>query len=86
MSPVLPPSTEVRVRGKVHASVPLVGASRRRPFGVRVQGRTTPVLLEGAFVQRAVFGAWLLKAVAVLAVIARWVSVAVVGISALSGR
>ena len=84
--PVLNPGSEVRVPAEVRANKSVMGQETRRPFGVRVQGRTTPVLLEGAFLQRPVRAAWLLKAVAIAVVLALWAAVAVVGITALNNH
>lgn len=83
-SALLHPGAEVRVRTRVRASRPVGGGTARRPFGVRVQGRSTPVVLEGTLVQRPLLAPWLMKAVALVAVVAVWVAVAIVGISALS--
>ena len=84
--PVLNPGSEVRVPAEVRANKSVMGQETRRPFGVRVQGRTTPVLLGGAFLQRPVRAAWLLKAVAIAVVLALWATVAVVGITALNNH
>jgi hypothetical protein len=82
-SHVLAPGEEVRVRTRLHGPRPFAGAPRRRPFGVRVQGRGTPVVLEGSFTQRPVLAGWLTKTVAIVAVVALWVALAVVAITAL---
>jgi hypothetical protein len=82
-SQVLGPGAEVRVRTQVQGPRPVAGARRRRPFGVRIQGRGTPVVLEGSFTQRPYLSSSLTKAVAIVAVVALWVTVAAVGISAL---
>jgi Carboxypeptidase regulatory-like domain/PEGA domain len=85
-SHVLAPGEEVRVRTRLHGPRPFIGAARRRPFGVRVQGRGTPVVLEGSFTQRPVLSGWLTKTVAIVAVVALWVTVAAVGITALDNH
>ena len=83
---VLAAGKEVRVRGHVDARRPMVGSPKRRPFAVRVQGRTTPVAVEGTFHQRAVIGASLTRVVAVGLVVALWAAVAAVGIRTLDSR
>ena len=83
---VLAPGREMRVRGRVDAPRPALGSPRRRPFAVRIQGRTTPVAVEGTFHQRAMIGPAITKIVAVTAVVALWAAVAVVGITALNNR
>ncbi|MCU4186053.1 carboxypeptidase regulatory-like domain-containing protein [Acidiferrimicrobium sp. IK] len=85
-APVLPPGVEVRIPSRVKGPRPVGGSIRRHPFGIRVQGRTTPLNLEGTLLQRPFFRAWFTKAVAIGLVVAVWVAVAIVGISALSGR
>ena len=83
---VLGAGTETRVAAHVSAPRPAFGEPVRRPFGVRVQGRTTPVLLEGSMVQRAYFTGSLFRVVAILLVLALWAAVAIVGISALNNH
>jgi hypothetical protein len=83
---VLWAGSESRVAGEVSAPRPALGEPVRRPFGVRVQGRTTPVLLEGTMVQRPYVTGTLFRALAILAVLALWAGVAVVGISALDNH
>jgi large repetitive protein len=85
-SQVLTPGGEARVPAVVRAPRPVTGQDGRRPFGVRVQGRTTPVLLEGAMIQPPVIGSRLLKAAVFLVVLALWVAVAAVGIRALDNH
>lgn len=75
---------EVRVPARLSAPQPLFGAVRHRPFVLSVRTRGTPVQLEGAFLQRAVFAPWMTKVLAIVAVVALWATVAVVGISSIS--
>jgi|GEM_PF-6214756 len=79
---VLTPGHEVLVRGKVSNHHFARGQSRRLPFGVRIQGRSTPVLAEGALIQQPVLGTWLPKALAGLLALCLWGSVAFVAVSA----
>ncbi len=85
-SAVLTPGTEARIPAEVRAPRRVAGEPGRRPFGVRVQGRSTPVLLEGAMIQPPLIGSRLLKAAAFLVVLALWVAVATVGIRALDNH
>ena len=82
-SQVLAPGAEVRVPGTVRAKRVVGGQRVRRPFGVRVQGRSTPVLAEGAMLQRPVVGSGVLKVGVWAMVLALWLSVVVVGATAL---
>lgn len=75
---------EMRVPTRVSAPRPFFGALRHRPFVVSVRTRGTPVQLEGAFLQRAVLAPWMTKVLAIVAVVALWATVAVVGITSLS--
>ncbi len=83
---VLVPGKEVRVRGRVEAHRPMVGSPKRHPFAVRVQGRTTPVAVEGTFHQRAVIGSSFTRIVAIGLVVALWAAVATLGIRSLDNR
>ncbi|HET9692008.1 MAG TPA: carboxypeptidase regulatory-like domain-containing protein, partial [Acidimicrobiales bacterium] len=84
-STVLPPGGEVRLRGRVAARATLRG-NRQHIYAIRVQGKGSPVMLQGAFVQRALIGPFFLKLFAVATVVALWAAVAVVGISTLSTK
>ena len=84
-SQVLVPGKEARVGGRVEAHRPMMGTPRRRPFGVRVQGRTTPVSVEGTFHQRAVIGGSLMRVVAIGAVVALWAAGQTINIMTLGG-
>lgn len=81
---ILEPGHEVRVRTRLTAHRRMAGAARRRPYAVRVRTRGTPVQVEAAFVQRAVLGSWMSKALALAAVVALWAAVVAVGITDLS--
>jgi hypothetical protein len=80
------PGGQARIRARIRAPRPVAGGTARRPYGVRVQGRSTPVVLEGSLVQRPLLAPGLVKVVALVTVVALWVAVAIVGISALSRR
>jgi hypothetical protein len=80
---VLTPAADARVKARIRARQPVTGNRRRRPFAVRVQGRTTPVLLEGSFTQRPIISALFLKGAALATVVALWGAVAAVGITRL---
>ena len=47
---------------------------------MRVQGRSTPVVLEGSLLQRPLFHGSILKVTAIVCVVALWAAAAVVGI------
>lgn len=81
---LIEPGQEIRVRARLAATRPLIGASRRRPYVVQVRAKGTPVYVEGAFVQRALVAPWLTKMLAIVAVVALWAAVAIVGIQHLS--
>ncbi|MDP9074100.1 MAG: hypothetical protein M3N98_07990, partial [Actinomycetota bacterium] len=68
----LMPGQEVQIKGAVHGHRPVFGQTRRRPFVVRVQGRSTPVLLDGSFTQRPVASSLVLKVAAVVLLIGAW--------------
>jgi hypothetical protein len=82
-SPVLDPGRELRVKARIYAARQVFGSSERRHFTVRVQGRTTPVVLEGSVSRRPVVPSSGMKLLAILTVVALWVAVAIVGINAL---
>jgi hypothetical protein len=81
-SPVLDPGRELRVKARIYAARQVFGSSERRHFTVRVQGRTTPVVLEGSVSRRPVVPSSGMKLLAILTVVALWVAVAIVGINA----
>lgn len=85
-SPVLEAGREVRIRTRLRAARPIAGGEQRRPFGIEVRGRSTPVVLEGTLVQRPLLASWLIRGVALALVMALWVAVAVVGITDLGRR
>ena len=75
------PAGEQRVvRGRVAAPRRLVGGTRRIPFLLTVQGRTVPMQVESAFVQRPLFNAAVTRACAMALVVALWLVAGVVGI------
>jgi hypothetical protein len=86
LEPVLPPGRELRVAGRVEARWHLRGSERRLGFGVRVQARSTPFVLEGSFLQRPLLQGGLVKAAAIACVVALWIAAAAVGIGALSAH
>ncbi|MDQ1395093.1 MAG: large repetitive protein, partial [Acidimicrobiaceae bacterium] len=83
-SVVLPAGHEVRIKTKVRGRRRLTGSPQRLPFVVRVQGRTTPVLLDGSFTQKPTLSGGLTKVTAVVVVIAVWLSLATFGLGKLT--
>ncbi|MDQ1705620.1 MAG: large repetitive protein, partial [Frankiaceae bacterium] len=81
----LAPGETTKVRGRLSVERGrLVGQSRRHPFIVTAQGRTTPLRLDGVFVAHPVFNRQLTRLVALLAVVAVWASVALLAVNAIS--
>ncbi len=80
---VLGAGQSTRVRARMRAPRPFSGRERRQPFEVRVQGRATPVLLDGAVVQRPLLSGWVIKAVAIVAIVGLWATVVAFGIGRL---
>jgi hypothetical protein len=82
---VLLPGEEVQVKALLRANRPWFASPQRRPFVIRVQGRSTPVLLDGAFTQRAVISKSVFRVVAIVALLAFWVALAVLLLGRVSG-
>lgn len=78
------PGEEVQVEGEVRAHRPRSGQPVRRPFVVRVEGHSTPVLLDASFTQRPLVSTNAFKAVAVLSLLAIYATLAFVLLGTLS--
>ncbi|HEY2812239.1 MAG TPA: carboxypeptidase regulatory-like domain-containing protein, partial [Acidimicrobiales bacterium] len=83
VEPVLPPGQTVRIQGRIKSTRPLLGPRQRLPFFVRVQGRTTPITVDGSFSQGPVLSGGLLKILAIITVVALWGSLLVLGLGKL---
>jgi hypothetical protein len=83
---LLPPGQTVRVQGHIKSKRPLLGPRRRFPFFVRVQGRTTPLVVDGSFTQRPIMSGTFLKVLGILTAIALWGSLLVVGLGKLGAH
>ncbi len=84
--PVVLPGRETTVTATVRVRRPLRGSPRRHPFAVTATGRGRPLHLDAAYTARPWLPAWAGKSGLLLAVLALWGAVAVVGIHALSSH
>jgi hypothetical protein len=81
---VLPPGEFVRVKAKVKGSRHLLGPYRRLPFVVTIRSRGTPRHLDGSFTQSPTLKSGMMKVFALLAIVAMWGSILVIGLGKIS--
>ena len=77
---VLPPGEFVRVKAKVKGTRPMLGPDRRLPFVVTMRSRGTPRHLDGSFTQSPTLKSGMMKVFAVIALVAMWGSILVIGL------
>ena len=82
----VPPGETMAVRGRLKGGRPLTGQPRRLPFVVRAGGSAPPVHLEGSFTQTPVLSSGVLRALAVLSVLALWLGALGIGLSKLEDK
>lgn len=83
----LPARGSARVRARLSVERRrLTGQSRRMPFVLTAQGRTTPLRADGVFIARPMFSTFMTKAVALLAVLSLWAAAAAIGLNQLSAK
>ncbi len=85
-SVVVLPGEEIQIKALVRADRPHFGSPKRRPFVVRVQGRSTPVVLDASFTQRAVVSKSAFRILAVVVLLGVWITLAVLLVGRLGGQ